>query len=242
MQKGIVFEIKNKKATIMKNNGDFVSVAASPEWKKGDMVTVKTKITSWKSFAAIAACFLLLISLSTVGVYFDETALISLDVNPSIELSVNRFDRVIGASSLNDEGYQLLKQVSVKNRPYEEAISALFDGGLGDYISENPLVTFSVFSPDAQKEQLILSKVRNTANTCVSAHHAKARIEILSVDENLVNEAHEYHVTAGKYAALKELQQVLPDMEMENYSHHSISDIKEQINAHGNQHRKRGEH
>lgn len=237
MQKGIIFEIENENATVMKNNGDFVNVTALPCWKKGDVVTIKTRTGSLKAFAAIAACLLLLISTSVfgVGVYFQEAALISLDVNPSIELSVNRFDRVIAVRSLNDEGYQILERVSVKNKLLDDAVSALFEGGLGTFIPQSPLVTFTVFSPDTQREQLILSKLQDTASY-VSSHHADAQIAVLSVDENLVNEAHEHHVTAGKYSALIELQKVLPEMEMERYSHQSISYIKEQTKIHGNDH------
>lgn len=234
MQKGIVFEINKGKATVMKNNGDFICVPAHSDWKKGDLVTVKTSAYPWKSFATIAACFLLFFTVSTLGmgVYFDEAALVSLDVNPSIELSLNRFDRVIDARSLNEEGGDILEQINVKNQKLGQAVSSLFDEGLGDFLDQNPLVTFTVFSEDAKKEQMLLDKLQNTADTCISSHHEEAQIEVLSVDEQVVNMAHKYQVTAGKYTALCELQKVLPEMEMERYSHHSISYIKEQTEIH----------
>lgn len=235
MQRGIVFEIENRKATVMKNNGDFIRVIAHSDWKKGDVVTIKAKTIMYKPLATIAACFMLFISVSAFGfgVYFDETTLISLDINPSIELSANRFDRVIAVRSLNAEGDTIIQQVNVKNKPLDKAVSALFDGGLGDFIPQNPLVTFTVFSSDEQSERLILNKLQNTADTYVSSHHADAQIELLSVDEALINEAHKHNVTAGKYTALRELQEVLPEMEIESYSHHSISYIKEQTKIHG---------
>lgn len=240
MRKGIIFEIENGKATVIKNNGDFVSVSAHPDWKKGDVVTIQARNITFKPFSVIAACFLVFISVSAFGgkLYFDETALVSLDVNPSIELSVNRFDRVIAARSLNEDGRDILEQVHVKNKSLDNAVSALFDGGVGEFISQNPLVTFTVFSPDTQNEQLIRNKLQKTADTYVLSHHANAQVEVLSVGENVVNEAHEYNVTAGKYTALQELKEVLPDMEMKNYSHHSISYIKEQTKFHGAGHGK----
>lgn len=240
MQKGIIFEIENEKAVVMKNNGEFVSIKARPGWKKGDVVTVSVRTSTFNLFAAVAACFLLFISASVfgAGIYFEETALISLDVNPSIELSVNRFDRVISVRSLNEDGDNILAQTNVKNKPIDNAISALFDGGLGEFIPQNPLVTFAVFTSDKQSEQLILDKLQNTADTYVLSHHADAQVEVLSVDEKAVNKAHEYNVTAGKYSALRELQEVLPEMEMESYSHHSISYIREQTKIHGGNHEK----
>ena len=44
----------------------------------------------------IIACFIfLLFSFSGYGLYFTKTSIISIDINPSIELNINRFDRVI---------------------------------------------------------------------------------------------------------------------------------------------------
>lgn len=244
MQKGIVFEINNKKATIMKNNGDFICVNALAGWQKGDVVTIKAQTVPYIFLVRIAACVLLFISIPTWGynIYFEETALISLDVNPSIELSVNRFDRIIDVRSLNDSGYDILEKAKVKNQSLDHAITTLFNSGLGDFISTNPLVTFTVFSDNTQNEQQLLSRVQDTADDYITAHHSGANVEVLSVDEDMVNHAHEYNVTAGKYAALLELQGVAPEIEIENYSHHSIFYIKEQIKVHGDNHEDNGEH
>ncbi len=238
MKKGIVFEIEGGNAIIMKNDGEFVKVAANSQWRKGDVVTIKAKTINLKPISTIAACFLMIISFSAIGlgIYFNESALISLDVNPSLELSVNRFDRVIDARALNDEGDNILEQINVKNKLLDDAVLTLIEQGLGKYVQNNPLVTFTVYSPDMETQKLIMSNLQDTADNYISAHHANVQVELLSVDKELINVAHEYNVTAGKYTALKELQSVLPGMEMENYSHHSISYIKEQTKYHKENH------
>ena len=58
---------------------------------------------------AMAACVLLL-ALGVGGwwLYFIPTASISIEVNPWIELGVNRFDRVVSVEGRNDDGTALM--------------------------------------------------------------------------------------------------------------------------------------
>ena len=71
------------------------------------------------AFACMAALVL------ATGIYFSYTtpvAAVSIDVNPSIELQVNLFDRVISVQGYNEEGTKLAESLSVENMNYTEAI------------------------------------------------------------------------------------------------------------------------
>lgn len=89
------------------------------------------KRTPRNSFAqrfgiAVAACFLLAaIGFGGFSAYATETALVGIDLNPSIELGVNRFDTVVAARALNEEGQRVLDTVSVTGKSYDEALSAI---------------------------------------------------------------------------------------------------------------------
>ena len=54
--------------------------------------------------------------------YFTEASVISVDINPSIELSVNIYGRVISATGINEDGEALLADVSVDHMDYAYAI------------------------------------------------------------------------------------------------------------------------
>ena len=64
----------------------------------------------------------LLIFIGGNWLYFTPTAEISIDINPSIELSVNRFDRVISVNGYNEDGDILAEQLDIKFADYTEAI------------------------------------------------------------------------------------------------------------------------
>ncbi len=73
-----------------------------------------------KTFAT--ACAALLLAIGITGYSWTKTPVsyISIDVNPSIELSLNRFGRVVSATAFNAEGRKILETLSLKatNRAY----------------------------------------------------------------------------------------------------------------------------
>lgn len=86
-------------------------------------------VTAW------AACLLLALALvGAYGVYRAPSAFVDIEVNPSLELTVNTFGIVIEAEALNDDGAVVLGAVDMLNRPYGDVIGALLSSdAFGSY-------------------------------------------------------------------------------------------------------------
>lgn len=85
------------------------------------------KISKKLVVSATAAAFL---SLAGAGVwaYAAPYSYVSLDVNPSIEYTLNRFDRVIDVEAVNDDGQAILENAGeFKNLTIEDAITKTVD-------------------------------------------------------------------------------------------------------------------
>ena len=65
-----------------------------------------------KTVILIAAVLVVLLSIGSWA-YASPYTFVSLDVNPSIEFTLNRFNRVIDVKAINDDGSEIL--VSLKN-------------------------------------------------------------------------------------------------------------------------------
>ena len=79
-----------------------------------------------RRLAPALAC--LMIALGGMGgLYFTPTSVISIDVNPSLELSVNRFDRVVGVTSYNEDGRALVQELTLTHQNYAEAVEQVLD-------------------------------------------------------------------------------------------------------------------
>lgn len=101
----------------------------------------------WIAPLAAAACLLLVGVLAFAGwrVWQEPAAFVSVDVNPSIELTVNAFDHVVAAKGVNEDGSAVLTQVNVCGKTYEEALATLMgSSAMAPYVAEDAFVDVNV--------------------------------------------------------------------------------------------------
>lgn len=150
---------------------------------------------------AAAACFLLALVLGGGSwVYLTPTALISVDVNPSVELGVNRFDRVVSSEGMNEDGRALLESVDVWNLTYDEAVAALLDSEtVSQILADDGVAEVTVVSSEGGQGTRLLEGVEAcTASRGNTYCHAATEEEAAR--------AHDAGLSCGKYLALVELQ------------------------------------
>ena len=111
---GIIAGVKGKRAVLLNNDGEFIEIA-DRGYEVGQKIDYKKPSISAK-YAYIAACFILLmfVGFSSYAAYFTSVSFISIDINPSFRIDINRFDRVISVKPLNDDARQLLELNKVK--------------------------------------------------------------------------------------------------------------------------------
>ena len=79
----------------------------------------------WQRLAA--ACVLLVLCAGGIfsWLWFSTKAVVSIDVNPSVSLSLNRFEYVIDTQAGNTDGAEVLDDLSLKNLKLSTALDAL---------------------------------------------------------------------------------------------------------------------
>ena len=82
---------------------------------------VKAETHKYHLYAVVCACFLF----GGYWLYFTPIAEISIDINPSIEMSINRFDRVISVSDFNQDGQELSSTLHIKYKNYMDAVKLI---------------------------------------------------------------------------------------------------------------------
>ena len=148
-----------------------------------------------------AACACLAVCLLAAGyyLYFTPTSIISVDINPSLELSVNRFDRVIDVTGYNEDGEQLAGTLDLLYQDYTQAVTQLLDSEtVQTCLARDELLSIAVVEIDPQQGQTILQYV----SSC-TAQHRNAYCYSLAPEE--VEQAHEAGLSYGKYKAYQEI-------------------------------------
>lgn len=229
MKTGIVFEVKGRKAVVMKNGGEFVEVRAEAGWQKGDVVTLKNKSRNFKALYAAAACFVFLILASFGGyrLYFTETSLISMDINPSLELSINRFGKVISVTTYNEDAAGLIDAQDTQGLSYQQAIDSLLESdALRPYLESKEYLEFAVYS---KSDDTVVIEYLNSCVQSINDMYPEIQVKCNSADGTIVANAHSYHMSIGKYLAILDLQEIDPEIDVDDYSHCEIGEIRNQI-------------
>lgn len=144
---------------------------------------------------------------------------VSIDVNPSMELALNRIDRVISASPYNDEGAEILDGLQLRWKKYTDAIKTIMESNtMGTYLVDDPELLFTVAS-DKDRELLLETGVtdasRETGHDCHS----------VSTDIETAAQAHDSGLSLGKYNAYLLLLQYDAAITIDQCKDMSISEM-----------------
>jgi hypothetical protein len=127
--KAVIVEIKGKYAAILAENG-LVSKVRNRNYEIGQEIVLnnnKAKLIRMTAAAAAA----IMIFVTPAWAYLTPYSYVSLDVNPSFEFFVNRFDRVLTVKAFNDDGGEMSKDIDIdglKNRHYLYGLIYNFHG------------------------------------------------------------------------------------------------------------------
>lgn len=184
------------------------------------------RIISSGRLIAATACFVLLLS-AIIGysAYFTPAYAISIDINPSIELGINHFNKVVSVDTYNEDGYTVMSSLDVYYLDYIDALKLILaDKGMKEYIVQDQLISVGVFGKNEDKNNEVLDNVA----ACTSSY---SNVHCSSGNSGEVSEAHDAGMSCGKYKAFLELQALDPDITAEDIQGLTMCQIWDMIDA-----------
>lgn len=180
----------------------------------------KSRRKDWKQFYRYAVPVFLCLLLLLPGFGYVRSNLlvdgiIDLDVNPSIEITINRRDRVLQVTGLNEEAVEILAGTDYRTWDVRDVVGDLILR-LNDkqYISRNQrTVLLSVDSKNPEKAE----RIKQELSASIEAALAGTEIQPLVVrqsrpkDRDLQKRANEYHISSGKMRLVEEAARKAPD-------------------------------
>lgn len=180
----------------------------------------------YRRLVPVLACFLLLLAgWGGYRLYFTPTSVISIDINPSMELEVNRFDRVIAVRGYNPDGEALASSMNVKYLDYAEAVERVLDDPrVAEYLSGDAILSIVVAGEDERQSEAILSEISARTEKCRNAYCYAADFEVVA-------EAHAHGLSCGKYRMFLEAQALDPDLSIQDVQGMTMKEIQSRIQA-----------
>lgn len=174
---------------------------------------------------AAAAC-VLAVAAGVFGfrLYNDPAAYVGIDINPSLELSVNTFGTVIGARPLNEDADAVLRSVALEGKSYENALAALLQSeALSTYIDEDAYVSVGVTTDD----DALASRLQGASDECLRSSSCNGSCH--RVDGATRESAHHAGMGVGKYTAAQELIELDFSVSLEECADMSMRELRDRI-------------
>lgn len=177
------------------------------------------------SFAACAmVCFLFLHIWN-----FRTDATIYLDVNPSIELEINRKEKVLSAQANNEDGEIVLENMNLKNTELDVAVNAILGSMVKNgYLNEaKSMILLSVDGANQEKTDRIREKLSKDMNSCLTSLLGAGAVfhQDIKADKEMKLLAEEYEISPGKAALLQKITMDYPKLSYDSLARITMNQL-----------------
>ena len=222
---------------------DVSGVLSRCEVRKGTVSSMKANHTIKKKWATLVAACLAVILLGGGGVLYQQAnaaaSVVSLDVNPSIELRVSRSEKVLACAPLNEDAKAILADmgggVDLKGAKLDVAVNAIV-GSLvrNGYLSSiSSAIMISVEDKNTARAEKLQRELTDAVDGVLQTSDAKASVltQTLTQDAAREQQARENSISTGKAALVNRVLAINPALQFEALSKLSVEELKDLAEA-----------
>ena len=222
---------------------DMSGVLSRCETRKGTVINMPTMKTAKRKWTILVAACLAVVLLAGGGVLYQQAnavaSVVSLDVNPSIELKVNSSEKVLVCTPLNEDAKAILADMSngadLKGAKLDVAVNAivgsLVRNGYLDSISS--AIMISVEDKDAARAEKLQRELTSTVDGVLQTSEAKAAVltQTLTQDAAREQQARENRISTGKAALVNRVLAINPALKFDALAKLSVEELKDLAEA-----------
>lgn len=237
-QRAVVLEKDKKTLTVLTVEGEFLRIKYKGEAQVGEEIPLpaKKQIPVWYLRGGVAA--VLLIAMTAVFAWTYQPAIavtmLSLDINPSLQLSLDQRGKVLEIQTLNQDAQNLITGLALEGEHWQDALTLLIRQSIQlDYLnSEHAWVVVGFSSLEETTKELKEPKEdkvpkeskdpqKITSQETINKEVIAQNIEETALDQGLtpkvavyeltpeeINLAQEKELSLGEYALINTAQKV----------------------------------
>lgn len=182
----------------------FNSDAAEPKKEKSSFPLFFTKKRFVPIIAGAALAFTICIGM--VGLYNENFQTVYIDINPSVALKLNRFERVIGVEYLNDDAKALLSNTKLVGCDAKEALQSVIAAcDSAGYVKSDSEIYISATSKEEQSSEQLLKKLKGHAETMREDENETFSVNTYNAKKDEKAEFEKESLSPAKYNIIKEI-------------------------------------
>ena len=222
---------------------DVNGVLSRCDERKGTVIPMATKKTTKKRWTALAAACLALVLLGGGDIFYQQAhavaSVVSLDVNPSIELKVSKNEKVLVCTPLNEDAKAILADMGdgadLKGAKLDVAVNAIV-GSLvrnGYLNSISSAIMISVEDNDTARAEKLQRELTSTVDGVLQTSEARASVltQTLTQDAGLEQQARENSISTGKAALVNRVLALNSALQFDALAKLSVEELKDLAEA-----------
>ena len=222
---------------------DVGGVLSRCETRKGTVINMPIMKTAKRKWTILVAACLAVVLLAGGGVLYQQAnavaSVVSLDVNPSIELKVNSSEKVLVCTPLNDDAKAILADMGegadLKGAKLDVAVNAIV-GSLvrNGYLSSiSSAIMISVEDKNADRAQKLQQELASAVDVALQTGESKASVLTQTVQQNaeLDQQARENNISTGKAALVNHVLALNSALKFDALAKLSVEELKDLAEA-----------
>jgi hypothetical protein len=252
---GIVIKFKGKNAVVITEDGTFEVIKKREGmftgqkilYRQGDVVSTNMLPVKYyyPAIASIAAVLILMFSFYRFFLMEGVYAYIDVDINPSIELSVDKNGNVKSLMPMNEEAKIVVNDIQYKDLCLDDVLLNIIDesidyGFIDEKSSENLILVSAAITgkgnkKDAKNEEH-LDKIINDVKNTVNMSNENISLQYIKVPSEYRQKASDNKISMGKYMVFEKAREKGAYIEIEELRDNRLYDLvtKSGIELEGN--------
>ena len=216
---------------------DVNGVLSRCDERKGTVIPMTTKKTVNRKWTTLVAACLAVMLLCGGGVVYQQAhavaSVVSLDVNPSIELKVSKSEKVLVCTPLNEDAKAILADMGggadLKGAKLDVAVNAIV-GSLvrnGYLNSISSAIMISVEDKDTVRAEKLQRELTSAVDGVLQTSEAKAAVltQTLTQDAAREQQARENSISTGKAALVNRVLAINPALKFDALAKLSVEEL-----------------
>ncbi len=167
----------------------------------------RSKLSFPKLALSVSVCIVMVIGMFSIlnqPTYAKEYSFITIDINPSLQLVLDKEDNVIKIDTYDPIAKKIVEQLSYEGKPYDEVVTQLIlHEEYKALIQEDSFLQISVYSKNENKGL----QLKQGMSQCVQ-RNSEVPFQSECVNEETHQKASSHHMSSGRYKMIEEIQKI----------------------------------
>ena len=197
----------------------------APEKEKSALPRFFTKRRLIPTLAGVALAFT--VFAGALGLYNENFQTVYIDINPSVALKLNRFERVVGVEYLNNDAKNLLSTVKLVGCDASDALTTVITAcNNAGYVNASSEIYISAESNNDKDSEKILTKLKARAEASKGQESETYTVNTYKANKAEKENYKKEELSPAKYNIIREIIDEDDDFEIDDLKGKTMDELK----------------